>query len=144
MREQTFEIAKNFTWEMGHRLPFHDGGCQNIHGHSYSMRVMVKGKLDENGMVVDYFDIRSAVAPIVDRLDHAFLCDESDSDVLGFLRQSGSKHVAVPFSSTAENIAAWLLDQVLGALSSYSNVETVSVRLRETTATYAEVSASLK
>ncbi|MGA1250362.1 MAG: 6-pyruvoyl trahydropterin synthase family protein, partial [Candidatus Kapaibacteriota bacterium] len=49
-------IAKEFHWEMGHRLPFHDGGCQNIHGHSYTMRVEVIGEIDPaTGMVIDYF-----------------------------------------------------------------------------------------
>ncbi len=48
-------IAKEFHWEMGHRLPFHQGGCQNIHGHSYTMRVEIIGTIDPaTGMVIEH------------------------------------------------------------------------------------------
>ena len=30
------KIAKEFRWEMGHRLPEHFGLCKNIHGHCHS------------------------------------------------------------------------------------------------------------
>jgi len=42
---------------MAHRLPFHDGGCRNVHGHSYSMTIELVGEPDRNGMVLDYFDM---------------------------------------------------------------------------------------
>ena len=29
-------ISKQFRWEMGHRLPFHEGLCKNIHGRECS------------------------------------------------------------------------------------------------------------
>ncbi len=132
------EIAKEFRWEMGHRLPFHEGGCRNVHGHSYRMRVVVTGELDENGMVIDYFDIRAIVDPIVEQVDHAFLCDESDREMLTFLEAHDMKRVVVSFPSTAENIAGWMLGQVADSLKGYTNLETIAVRLYETERTYAE------
>ena len=39
------KIAKEFRWEMGHRLPEHFGLCKNIHGHSYKMIVEFEGEL---------------------------------------------------------------------------------------------------
>lgn len=138
-RDRRAEIAKEFHWEMGHRLPFHEGGCRNVHGHSYHMVVTVEGRLDENGMVVDYFDIKAVIEPVVEMIDHAFLCDESDETMLSFLVQHDMKHVTVPFPTTAENIAAWLLEQVVERLQRYPNVERVGVRLHETERTYAEI-----
>ena len=41
------KIAKEFNWEMGHRLPEHFGKCKNIHGHSYKMMVELEGDLDD-------------------------------------------------------------------------------------------------
>ena len=38
------KIAKEFRWEMGHRLPEHFGLCKNIHGHSYKMVVEFEGE----------------------------------------------------------------------------------------------------
>ncbi len=137
-------IAKDFNWEMGHRLPYHDGGCQNIHGHSYSMRVEVSGNIDERGMVIDYFDLKAAVKPIVDRLDHSFLCSESDEVMCAFFRDNPMKVNMVPFYSTAENIALFMLEAIAPVIAVYSNVEVLTVRLCETERTFAEVSVEMK
>lgn len=123
---------------MGHRLPFHEGGCRNVHGHSYRMRVSVSGTLDENGMVVDYFDLRRILDPVIEQIDHAFLCDQSDTPMLAFLEENDLKRVVVDFPSTAENIACWLLAQVTEQLREYRNITQIAVRLHETESTYAE------
>ncbi len=133
------EIGKEFHWEMGHRLPFHEGGCRNVHGHSYQMRLSITGALDENGMVVDYFDLRDIVEPIIAQLDHAFLCDQSDSEMLQFLERHDMKRVVVPFPSTAENIARWLLERISEPLARYDHLKSIAVRLQETDRTHAEV-----
>ena len=137
-------IGKDFHWEMGHRLPWHEGGCRNVHGHSYRMRVELFGEVDERGMVVDYFDLKAAVEPLVDELDHAFLCDENDKPMRDFFDANPMKFVLVPFPSTAENIAAYLLDRIVGALAKYDNLEEISVFLQETERTFASVSRKLK
>lgn len=137
--ENIVEIAKEFRWEMGHRLPYHEGGCRNVHGHSYRMRLVVTGSLDDKGMVVDYFDLRRIVDPVINRLDHAFFVDRNDGDMLAFLESHDMKRVEVGFPSTAENIARWLLGQVADSLTGYLNLETIAIRLHETENTYAEV-----
>lgn len=115
-----------------------------MHGHSYRMRVSVNGTLDPNGMVVDYFDLRRVVDPVIDRIDHAFLCDESDTTMLAFLEENDMKRVVVSFPSTAENIAIWLLDQVIDQLKGYDNITSIAVRLHETDRTYAEARKVMK
>lgn len=137
------EIAKDFHWEMGHRLPFHEGGCRNLHGHSYRMRLVVAGYPDANGMVVDYFEMRRIIAPFVEELDHAFLCDRSDTVVLTFLQDNDMKHVVVDFPSTAENIATWMLEEVARRLAAQTNLTRIAVRLHETERTYAEASRTI-
>lgn len=146
MAEQAREvrIAKEFHWEMGHRLPFHGGGCQNIHGHSYRMRVELEGSLDANGMVLDYFDLKEIVEPIVAQIDHSFLCDASDEAMLAFFATNPMKHVVVPFRTTAENLTAWMLEQIAASLAGYPNLSRLSVRLQETERVYAEMSAPLR
>ena len=137
-------IAKEFHWEMGHRLPFHAGGCQNIHGHSYRMRVEIEGSLDANGMVLDYFDLKEIVEPIVARIDHSFLCDNQDAEMLAFFERTPLKHVVVPFRTTAENIAAWMLEEIAASLASYANLNRLAIRLQETERVYADVAAELR
>src|SRR5256885_5275357 len=95
-------IAKDFRWEMAHRLPFHEGGCRNVHGHSYQMWVELSGEPDPNGMVLDYFVLKQMVDPLVAEIDHSFLCDRADTLIVEFLEQSKLKGVYVDFPTTAE------------------------------------------
>ena len=131
------KITKEFRWEMGHRLPNHDGGCNNIHGHSYRLVVEIEGEPDDAGMIVDYHDISRAVRPILDELDHAFLCDSSDDLMSDVLRESNLKYVTVPFATTAENIAKWLAERVYPSFSSRSNLRSFSIHVYETLKTSA-------
>lgn len=135
---QLVRIAKDFHWEMGHRLPFHNGGCRNIHGHSYRMRVTIEGELDEYGMVMDYFDMKQVIDPLVESLDHAFLCDEDDKAMIAFLTEHSMKHLVVPFYTTAENLAQWFLNAISILLRGATNIHTLTVRIHETERTYAE------
>lgn len=132
-------ISKQFRWEMGHRLPFHDGLCKNIHGHSYEAHVILSGEPDDHGMVMDYFDMKLLIQKKIDELDHAFLCDTSDTVVRSFLEENTMKTVLVEFPTTAENIARMLLEHVISQLPIGHRVDAVRVRVFETEKTFAEV-----
>ena len=98
------KIAKEYRWEMGHRLPFHKGLCRNIHGHSYKMIVEITGSLNKHGMVIDFFDLNKIIKPIIDKYDHAFLCWNKDKKLKDFLVKNKMKRVFVDYHSTVENI----------------------------------------
>jgi len=136
------KIAKEFKWEMGHRLPEHFGQCKNIHGHSYKMLVEFEGELDENGMVIDYYDFEKIVNPIIEKLDHAFLVNKDDKLTVEFLEKLNSKKVVVDFESTAENICTYLLNQIKDA-DLPANVNAIMVRVSETAEDYAEERISI-
>jgi 6-pyruvoyltetrahydropterin/6-carboxytetrahydropterin synthase len=148
-------IAKDFRWEMAHRLPNHSGGCRNVHGHSYRMWIEVAGEpeTDERsssqGMVLDYFTLKAFVDPLVAEIDHAFLCDRTDKLIVDFLESSGLKAVYVDFPTTAENIAKWFFERLsalfspTGDGSSLKHLRELRVRIQETERTYAEVSGIL-
>ena len=136
------KIGKEFKWEMGHRLPEHFGQCKNIHGHSYKMLVEFEGELDENGMVIDYYDVEKIVNPVIEKLDHAFLVNKNDKLTIGFLEKLNSKKVVVDFESTAENICRYLLTQIK-SVKLPSNVKAIMVRVSETDEDYAEERISI-
>ena len=94
------KVAKEFRWEMGHRLPEHFGLCKNVHGHSYRMIVEFEGDLDEQGMIIDFYDVEKIISPIIEKLDHAFMVNENDEDAIKFLEKLNSKKVVVDFEST--------------------------------------------
>ena len=52
------KIAKEFRWEMGHRLPLHDGACRNLHGHTYKAVVTLSAPtLNHYDFLVDFKEI---------------------------------------------------------------------------------------
>ena len=136
-------IAKQFRWEMGHRLPDHQGLCKNIHGHSYEAQVILAGEPDQSGMVMDYYDLKSLVQPLIDRLDHCFLVDSSDALMKAFFADHPMKVVEIHVPTTAENIAQHLLEHIIAELPNGHRVDSVKVRIYETEKTYAEVEADV-
>jgi 6-pyruvoyltetrahydropterin/6-carboxytetrahydropterin synthase len=131
------KIAKEFNWEMGHRLKFHEGKCKNLHGHSYKCMIELSGEPDVNGMVLDYFDLKAAVGPIIEKLDHGFMVCKTDTEVNEFLDKINSRKIVVDFESTAENICNYLLTQIKLA-NLPKNIKSVKVKVLETDNTYAE------
>ena len=129
---------------MAHRLPFHEGGCKNIHGHSYSMTVELSGNPDANGMVLDYFDLVRIVEPQIKEIDHAFLCDENDTLVKDFLQSSGLKVVFVDFPTTAENIAGWFFERLSVEFMPMKNIRELRIIISETERTTAEVAGEIR
>jgi 6-pyruvoyltetrahydropterin/6-carboxytetrahydropterin synthase len=71
-------LAKSFSFEAAHFLPSFPEGhkCRRMHGHSFRVDIVVEGPLDPaRGYLVDYGDIKRAVAPLHDELDHRLLND---------------------------------------------------------------------
>jgi 6-pyruvoyltetrahydropterin/6-carboxytetrahydropterin synthase len=70
------EIYKDFRFEAAHRLPNVEPThkCARLHGHSFRVRVTIRGEIGErSGWVLDFADIGKAFAPIHAQLDHYYL-----------------------------------------------------------------------
>lgn len=139
------KIAKEFRWEMGHRLPEHTGLCRNIHGHSYRMVVEITGEVMNNGMIIDFYDLGKIVKPILEKLDHAFLVYSKDKPVLDFLKKYKMKMVVVDYLATVENISKDIAQRTAVEMkkSKMKNIEEISVKIFETPNSFAEVSVKL-
>jgi 6-pyruvoyltetrahydropterin/6-carboxytetrahydropterin synthase len=102
------ELVRTFRFEAAHALPNvpADHKCRRLHGHSYRVDVHVEGPIDPaKGWVMDFGDIKKAVQPILDDLDHRML-----SDLPGLA------------NSTSELIAAYIWDRLEGPLPLLSAV----------------------
>jgi len=135
------KVAKRFRWEAAHRLPWHEGACRHLHGHSYGMMVEIDGPVDARGMVADFKEIKAWLRPLIDRWDHATLVAEDDTALLDVVRTHGWKHDVLPFDTTAENLcrhAAAFVADAAGPRLAEIGVTRVRIRIMETETCYAE------
>lgn len=135
-------VAKRFSWESAHRLPKHEGACRNLHGHSYTMTVELEGPVGEDGIAMDFQDIKGLVKPLVDAWDHSTLVAEYDTELLAALDSLGSRFVVLPSDSTAENLAGLAADYVVREGDDVlrdRGITRIRVRVAETETCFAEV-----
>ena len=136
------KIVKIIQWDMGHRVMNHRSVCKGLHGHRYKAEICVEGDIvsesgvSEEGMVVDFADIKKIANSIIqEKLDHAFMVWEKDIELLDFFQNSkGHKPVIVPFTSTAENVAAYIFNELDGKFNDAfgTGLRLHSVKLWET------------
>jgi queuosine biosynthesis protein QueD len=114
------EIQKQFKFEASHVLPKHKGKCSRLHGHSWVLYVAVQGDINpETGFVMDYAELKDAVQPIVDSMDHRHLGtwdklkwelrnleDKDDS------RNWWVKNMPIDFYPSSENLLVWIAGQI--------------------------------
>ena len=139
-----FYLTKIFHFEAAHALNGYDGKCRNIHGHSYELRVTVKGMpLDEpgnpkSGMVIDFHDLKSIVnQEVVEKLDHSFIIGNNmPKDFVEITKQNFDKVVDLPYQPTTENMLADFAQRIKSRLPQH--VELYSVTLQETRDNIAE------
>jgi len=102
------EVFREFTFEAAHRLPNVPEGhkCARLHGHSFTVVVHVEGEIgDDSGWVIDFADIKTALRPVHDRLDHHYL-----NEVEGLE------------NPTSEHLARWIWQRVKPALPGLTRV----------------------
>jgi len=73
-------VTRTFGFEAAHQLPWHEGRCRQLHGHSYRLEVTVDGPLNEHGVVIDFADLKAVVQrEVIERYDHRYLNDLIDN-----------------------------------------------------------------
>ena len=137
-------LTKIFHFDMAHVLKDYDGPCRNIHGHSYELRVTVKGEPicdpanPKNGMVMDLHDLKCLVNDnIVSKLDHAFVVSSAmPADFITVIKRDFEKVVIVDYQPTSENLIMDMVEKLQPQLP--DNVTLHNIRLQETPGSYAE------
>lgn len=133
-------VTKEFKFEMAHALWGYDGPCKNIHGHSYTLAVTVKGKpIDEHqhpksGMIMDFGDLKKiVVSEIIEKFDHCLILSNKDHLVSVLTDQ---KVIAVDFQPTCENMLIHFSELIMHKLPKYVSLH--HLLLKETSTSYAE------
>ncbi|MEM6553205.1 MAG: 6-carboxytetrahydropterin synthase QueD [Planctomycetota bacterium] len=112
-------LTRTFEFHAAHSLSTFPEGhkCRNVHGHAFHGEIVVEGEVDPaKGYFVDFGDLKAALKPIEDELDHAYL-----NDIAG---------LEVP---TVEMVCKWVWDRLKPGLP-----ELKLVRIEETAKNAAE------
>lgn len=141
-------ITRKFRFEMAHALWNYDGPCKNIHGHSYKLYVTVIGKPQKEkssakcGMVIDFSELNKIVEEnIIDYFDHSVVINsEADKLELQNIREMFEKFYIFDYQPTCENLVIHIVNTLKEKLP--EKIDLYSIRLCETTTSYAEWYAS--
>ena len=87
-----YSVSKEMEVAGCHKLNLsYESKCQNLHGHNWHITVFLAAtELDKDGMVMDFKHIKNAI--------HGYL-------------DHGNFNELLSFNPTAENIAAWVVQQ---------------------------------
>ncbi len=87
-------VTKEFTFDSAHFLTDYYGKCERMHGHTYVLHVTLEGKVQSNGLLIDFVVLKRIVKKyILDKLDHQLLND-------------------IIKNPSAERIVIWMWDQL--------------------------------
>lgn len=88
------KVTRVFSFSAAHHLTQYKGACERLHGHTYRLAVTVEGEIGENGLVLDFVELKKIVEKkVLERVDHRDLNDLFKNP-------------------SAENIAVWTWKQL--------------------------------
>lgn len=142
--EPVLRVTKKFTFDMAHALYGYDGPCKNIHGHTYTLSVTLKGKVMENfsdpknGMVIDFTVFKKIITKyIITNFDHSLVLNSNSPHFnLKDLNDNFEKINYVPYQPTCENLLIDFLGRISANLP--SGIIVKNIKLEETPTSYAE------
>jgi len=121
-------VTKTVKFDAAHVLTNHQGLCKNLHGHTYRVDVSVaQADADGRDMVIDFKDLkRLATETVCDRFDHAFIYNTESAgerEIAAVVEKNGMRTVAIPFRSTAENLAKLFYNDLKPLIAGLSAVK---------------------
>ena len=121
-------VTKTIRFDAAHILTNHQGLCKNLHGHTYRVDLSVtQPEGDTNDMVIDFKDLKSIAAEVIGaRFDHAVVyssSSEGEREIAAVVEKHGMRTVALPFRSTAENLARYFFAELKPRIPWLSSVK---------------------
>lgn len=121
-----YHLTIKGVFAAAHRLVGSGGRCENLHGHNFRVELVVGGnRLNDEGMLIDFTDLKGILNGILGDLDHRDL-----NTIDQFSRMSPS----------SENIAEYILARAARALGG-TGATVLSVTVAESDTASAEVKA---
>jgi 6-pyruvoyltetrahydropterin/6-carboxytetrahydropterin synthase len=101
-----YEVRVITHFAAAHQLRHFKGKCEQLHGHNWKVEVTLRGEgLTDEGLLIDFREVRNMTDDILEELDHSFL-----NDLPAFKDQNPS----------SENIAAYIFKELGTRLSDHN------------------------
>ncbi len=120
--------------------------CGRIHGHTYAVHAKITGKTDDKGIIIDFSILKQILRNITNELDHHLLIPEKSSvskikkhdesiEILALNKRflfPKEDCVFLPIKSTsAENLAKYILDELLERLEISKEISSIEIGVDE-------------
>ena len=98
MNKPSYSISVLCSFAAAHNLRQYKGSCERLHGHNYKVEVTLScQRLDGDGMVYDFKDLKRITKALADRLDHGYINEVKPFD---------------EWNPSAENLCRYFYDEV--------------------------------
>jgi 6-pyruvoyltetrahydropterin/6-carboxytetrahydropterin synthase len=147
MKKYSTHCTRLIAFDAAHRVIGHAGQCKMLHGHRYTIEAKFESsKLNDFGMVIDFGNIKALLKKWVDQnWDHNTILHIDDKEMgAGIEKTTGQKVFYMSTNPTAENMAAFLIQEVCPKLFADDEAVCVEIKLYETPNCYAQVRATQK
>lgn len=105
------KVTRQFSFSAAHHLTDYQGKCEHPHGHTYRLAVTVEGRIQKNGLVLDFVELKKIVnEKVLEDLDHRDLND-------------------VFPNPSAENVVVWIWEK-LKNIGELTGTKTTLVELK--------------
>jgi len=135
----------NIRFSSAHIIPEYEK-CGRLHGHTYAVHIKISGEPDDKGIIIDFSILKNILKKISSELDHRILIPEK-SKAINFekdkksvkIKSLGNEYIFplndcffLPIDSTsAENLASYILNTILKKLSLPNNVDGIEIGVDE-------------
>lgn len=115
-----FELTVEVQFSAAHCIRGHPGRCAQLHGHNYRVVVSVRSeRVGQQGMVVDFAELKRVCREVVDPLDHTLL---NESPVFAEVNPTAEALAQYIYGGLAGKLATTPFDGVqLGRVTVYES-----------------------
>ena len=111
-----YEVTIIKSFSAAHLLAEIGGKCEELHGHNFKVEVTVgAGKLNEEGILIDFRLVKKWLKEILDRMDHQHLNDlpffaginPSSENIAAYLYHRLSEHKNIKNTCRVKFVKVW-------------------------------------
>ena len=113
-----YELTVKTEFSAAHNLRAYRGKCEHLHGHNWTVELRVQGeRLNDEGMLMDFVEIKRLLALVLDPFDHAYLNETPPFDRENPSSENLSRYIALavgarlPVGITVESVTTWESDR---------------------------------